>query len=183
MVEKNNFDKTLVYDAYLDKDTKATGLEKKRRTWLRVRQTLMMVLAWTITAVPFLILLFQVYLALAPNSKYHFLAVSGYWPVLIANLATVILSMLALTIGVSFIVRNQINANMFTYDNEEQECVAHLHDVYEKRLFVEETFQVNGDTKAQHIVVKPADNLYYDEIDKVWASEDNQAKEYSPNTI
>lgn len=28
MVEKNNFDKTLVYDAYLDKDTKETGLEK-----------------------------------------------------------------------------------------------------------------------------------------------------------
>lgn len=108
---------------------------------------------------------------------------SGYWPVLIANLATVILSMLALTIGVSFIVRNQINANMFTYDNEEQECVAHLHDVYEKRLFVEEIFQVNGDTKAQHIVVKPTDNLYYDEIDKVRASEDNQAEEYSPNTI
>ncbi|WP_279384017.1 hypothetical protein [Weissella confusa] len=42
---------------------------------------------------------------------------------------------------------------------------------------------MNGDTKAQHIVVKPAVNLYYDEIDKVWASEDNQAKEYSPNTI
>lgn len=54
MVEKNNFDKTLVYDAYPDKDTKETGLEKKRRTRLRVRQTLMMILAWTITAVPFL---------------------------------------------------------------------------------------------------------------------------------